>query len=97
MQGRAVCFGATNVQHAGGSSNALFFNHAGGGRVGWCAFPTVLTTIARLLWFPPSSVRDPQLECFYSALRPCPSLHIIGDKASRCCCCFAGGGLPCIG
>lgn len=25
-------------------------------------------------------VRDPQLECFYSALRPCPSLHIIGDK-----------------
>ncbi len=31
---------------------------------------------------PVTSVRDPQLECFYSALRPCPSLHIIGDKAS---------------
>ncbi|KAL4854860.1 NADPH-dependent aldo-keto reductase [Chlorella vulgaris] len=25
-------------------------------------------------------VRDPSLECFYAAMRPVPSLHIIGDK-----------------
>lgn len=25
-------------------------------------------------------VRDPQLECFYEAMRPAPSLHIIGDR-----------------
>lgn len=26
------------------------------------------------------SVRDPQLECFYDAMRALPSLHIIGDR-----------------
>jgi hypothetical protein len=25
-------------------------------------------------------VRDPALECFYTALRPCPSLHILGER-----------------
>ena len=25
-------------------------------------------------------MRDPALECFYTALRPCPSLHILGER-----------------
>jgi hypothetical protein len=25
-------------------------------------------------------VRDPQLECFYEAMRSAPSVHIIGDR-----------------
>lgn len=52
--------------------------------LGWSAHSCRLQQTdccTRSLCFP-CSVRDPQLECFYSALRPCPSLHIIGDKAS---------------
>lgn len=35
----------------------------------------------------PCSVRDPQLECFYEAMRALPSLHIIGERVG------GGGGM----
>lgn len=101
----AVCF--AGIRWAGGRR---------GCGEGWCVWdvcrsllqpelkdfhPAAATqTSPLLLCLLPLRVRDPSLECFYSAMRPVPSIHIIGDKvrcwhsgmslcwaASLACCC----------